>query len=107
MSSGNAETNPFPGSPIVRGPIGGDQYTQVHNYVFRDPTLSAKAMGIFGHLSTHQESWRVTETTIAKTMRAGRETVRSALRELKQRGYVLEHDDGTWSVASEYVGGQA
>lgn len=59
----------YPGAPLARGPMGGDQYTQIHNEVFRDPRLSGKAMGIFGYLSTHTEGWRVDEKSVARAMR--------------------------------------
>lgn len=99
--------NDFPGSPIARGPMGGDQYTQVHNLVFRDTRLSAKAMGVFGHLSTHTESWRVTEKTIAANMRDKRDAVRSALQELERYSYLIRErersQDGTLSGSVWFV----
>lgn len=86
---GVKETAPYPGSPLARGPMGGDQFTQIQNGVFRDDRLTAKAMGIFGHISTHQEGWRVDERTIARAMRDGRDAVRSGLRELEKHHYLI------------------
>jgi len=88
-NNGHPASGPYPGSPLARGPMGGDQFTQIHNGVFRDPRLTAKAMGIFAHLSTHQEGWRVDERTIARAMHDGRDAVRSGLRELEKHHYLI------------------
>lgn len=79
----------FTGTPLARGPMGGDSYTQVHRGVFRDPRLSAKAKGIFGLLSTHTDGWQVSVETLAADMRDGRDAIRSALRELETHHYLV------------------
>ena len=47
-------------STIKRGRMAGDAFTQIRNAVFRDARLSAKAMGVFGHLSTHRAGYAIT-----------------------------------------------
>ncbi|MGX7823544.1 helix-turn-helix domain-containing protein [Actinokineospora sp. 24-640] len=79
----------FSGTPLARGPMGGDSYTQVHRGVFRDPRLSAKAKGIFGLLSTHTDGWQVSIETLAADMRDGRDAIRTALRELETHHYLI------------------
>lgn len=89
----------YPGAPLARGPMGGDQFTSIHNYVFRDSRLSAKAMGIFGHLSTHKEGWQTDVKTIARAMRDGRDAIATGLQELERYHYLIRHQprnaDGT------------
>jgi hypothetical protein len=77
------------GARIARGPMGGDQYTQIHNNVFRDPRTSAKAKGVFGHCSTHQDGWHVTAKSIAKDMRDGVDAINGALNELEKYAYLI------------------
>lgn len=88
------------GTPLARGPMGGDGYTTIHRGVFRDPSLSAKAKGIFGYLSTHTDGWRVSEKSIAKAMRDGRDAIRAGLRELEEHHYLIRGQErgegGTW-----------
>lgn len=74
---------------IQRGPMAADKFTQIHNEVFRDPTLSAKAKAIFGFVSTHNDGWGVTEASIIAHMAEGRDAVRKALKELEGRGYLV------------------
>lgn len=69
--------------------MGGDKFTQVHNGVFRDSRLSAKAMGIFGHISTHSAGWKTSIASIAKNVKDGEHTVKMALRELEEHHYVV------------------
>lgn len=68
--------------------MAGDQFTQIRNALFRDPRLSAKAMGVFGHISTHQDGYGVTPETISRYMRDGIDGIKAALRELETYGYL-------------------
>lgn len=79
------------GARIARGPMGGDAYTQVHNDLFRDRRLSAKAMGVFGHCSTHKEGWHVTLKSIATNMRDGVDAISTALAELEKHCYLIRY----------------
>lgn len=65
-----------------------DAFTQIRNAVFRDPRLSAKAMGIFGNISTHRDGWGITPEFIATQMRDGVNAIRSGLKELEAYGYL-------------------
>lgn len=79
--------------------MGGDQFTQIHNGVFRDARLTPKAMGVFAHLSTHRPGWCITAESVAASMNAGVGAVKSALRELESHHYLIRtqqrHEDGT------------
>lgn len=91
------------GTPLARGPMGGDSYTMVHRGVFRDANISAKAKGIFGYLSTHVDGWRVSEKSIAKAMKDGRDAIRAGLRELEEHCYLIRGQErgegGTWGAS--------
>ncbi|MGW0825246.1 hypothetical protein [Streptomyces sp. NPDC002845] len=87
------------GVGIRRGVMAGDQFTQIANALFRDAQLSFKAKGIFGYVSTHRNGWQVTIADLVRLGPDGRETVRTALKELEAHGYLirerLRRPDGT------------
>lgn len=87
------------GAGIRRGVMAVDSFTQVANGLFRDSELSYKAKGIFGYVSTHTEGWQVTIADLVRLGPDGREAVRTGLRELEARGYLvrerLRRPDGT------------
>ncbi|WP_405562768.1 hypothetical protein OG418_00460 [Streptomyces phaeochromogenes] len=87
------------GAGIRRGVMAADQFTQIANGLFRDPKISFKAKGIFGHISTHRAGWHVTVADLVRVGPDGRDAVRGGLSELQRHGYLvreqLRHDDGT------------
>lgn len=92
---------------IRRGPMAADAFTQIRNAVFRDPRLSAKAMGIFGNISTHRDGWGVSAESIASQMRDGVAAIKGGLRELEEYGYLrrtqVRHADGTLGGAAYFI----
>ncbi|MFJ2007832.1 hypothetical protein [Streptomyces chartreusis] len=87
------------GAGIRRGVMAVDAFTQVANGLFRDAEVSYKAKGIFGYVSTHTDGWQVTIADLVRLGPDGRESVRTGLRELEARGYLvrerLRRPDGT------------
>ncbi|MFE4581941.1 hypothetical protein [Streptomyces chartreusis] len=87
------------GAGIRRGVMAADAFTQIANGLFRDSQLSYKAKGIFGYVSTHTDGWQVTIADLVRLGPDGREAVRTGLRELEARGYLvrerLRRPDGT------------
>ncbi|WSV26510.1 hypothetical protein OG331_50480 [Streptomyces sp. NBC_01017] len=87
------------GAGIRRSVMAADQFTQVANALFRDSQLSFKAKGIFGYVSTHRNGWQVKIADLVHLGPDGREAVRTGLRELEARGYLirerLRRPDGT------------
>jgi hypothetical protein len=84
-----------------------DAFTQIRNAVFRDSRLSAKAMGIFGNISTHRDGWGITPESISAQMRDGVDSVKAGLRELEKYVY-LKRDrerrkNGTLGAATYYI----
>lgn len=92
---------------IRRGPMAGDAFTQIRNAVFRDPRLSAKAMGIFGNISTHRDGWGITPEGISKQMRDGVGAIKAGLRELEKCGYLQRQrerrPDGTLGTSVYFI----
>lgn len=88
---------------IERGPMVAEvlerDYTRVGNRLIRDPEISYKAKGIFIYLASHRDGFGVSPESIAAAGRDGISAVKSALRELEQRGYLARSQarttDGT------------
>lgn len=78
---------------IRRGPMGGDQYTQLHNYVFRDKRIDPNCKTIFGLVSTHMQGWSTSAAQIAKDLEMSESTVNRALRKLKKFHYLRYGQD--------------
>ncbi|WP_435216386.1 hypothetical protein [Streptomyces sp. bgisy034] len=87
------------GAGIRRGVMAADGFTQIANGLFRDSELSYKAKGLLGYVSTHTDGWQVTVTDLVRLGPDGREAVRTGLKELEARGYLvrerLRRPDGT------------
>ncbi|MFF9221970.1 hypothetical protein [Streptomyces viridosporus] len=94
-------------SGIRRGVMAADQFTQIANGLFRDGRLSFKAKGIFGYLSTHRDSWRMSVTDLARHGRDGEAAAKSGLKELERRGFLLRergrNPDGTLGAATYVI----
>lgn len=92
---------------IRRGPMAADQFTQIRNAVFRDARLTAKAMGIFGNISTHRDGWGITPESIASQMRDGVDAVKAGLRELERHGYLQRERErrpnGTLGASTYFI----
>ncbi|MFG2854702.1 hypothetical protein ACGFZ9_29120 [Streptomyces mirabilis] len=92
---------------IRRGVMAADQFTQIANTLFRDTQFSYKAKGVFGYVSTHRDGWQVTITDLVRLGPDGREAVRTALKELEKRGFLIrkrERDpDGTLGAAAYFI----
>ncbi|WP_228983513.1 helix-turn-helix domain-containing protein [Streptomyces sp. DH12] len=77
---------------IRRGPMAADvfeqQFTQIHNAVFRDPRMSFKAKGIFGLITTHRDGYGLSIESICACSTDGVAAVRTGLNELEAHGYL-------------------
>jgi hypothetical protein len=82
---------------IRRGPMAADvfeeQFTQIHNAVFRDPRMSFKAKGIFGLISTHRDRFGISIESIAASSTDGISSVRTGLNELEKFGYLVRRQE--------------
>lgn len=64
------------------------KFTQIDNRMIEDDQISAKAKGILVYLLSKPDGWQVYETDIIKSMKDGRDGIRSGLRELVDSGYI-------------------
>lgn len=92
---------------IRRGTMAADSYTQVANDLFRDTSISFKAKGIFGLISTHREAYGVTPESLAAASSDGVSAVKTGLRELEKAGYLERRQprraDGTMGAVEYWI----
>lgn len=63
-------------------------FTQLPNAWLRDDELSLKARGLLAMLMSHDAGWNVTIKSLAATNPEGLDAIRTAVRELEERGYL-------------------
>ncbi|MFF0142615.1 hypothetical protein ACFYRN_40060 [Streptomyces sp. NPDC005227] len=99
----DADTEAGFGAGIRRGVMAADQFTQVANALFRDPRISFKAKGLFGHISTHRDGWQLTVAHLERHGREGLDAVTTGLQELQAHGFLVRErariTDGTLAHA--------
>jgi len=81
-------------------------FTAVPNSVLRDKRLSLKARAVLAIMATLPEDWDFTVSGLAVLCGAGRDAIRSALRELEEHGYltrVQRHDASGHFGRNEYI----
>lgn len=75
--------------PIVRSKHSFDQhFTQIPNAWVRDSRISLKAKGLLAQLMSHQPGWKVSVKSLAEANSCGLDTIRSAVSELMEAGYL-------------------
>lgn len=82
-----------------------DQYTAVPNHWARDKNLSLKARGLLLELLSHQVGWSTTIESL-RSERDGRASVRSAVDELVEAGWLLVEpvrDDSGLFAGSDWI----
>ena len=74
-----------------------DKFTQVSNSFLRDNRISFKAKGLFCYMFSMSENWNFTLQSIATQQKDGLDSVKSAMDELKEYGYISyeKHSNGT------------
>lgn len=90
--------------PLIRGHHSfDDHYTQIPNDWVRDTRLSLKAIGLLAQIMSHTPGWRMSIRSLAKVNGVGQETIKSAILELENSGYLIRsekqqhNDDGTFA----------
>lgn len=91
---------------IRRGPRRADQFTILSNDVLNDKRLSFRARGVLIWLLSKPADWRTrSESIAAQSDKDGRDSIRSAMRELAELGYLVREKSqdkvtGHWSTTS-------
>jgi len=100
--------------PLIRGHHSfDDHYTQIPNDWVRDSRLSLKAIGLLAQIMSHKPGWNLSIRSIARINETGVGTIKSAVEELEQFGYLqrsenqLHNEDGTfadyvWTTADPF-----
>ncbi len=63
-------------------------YTVIDNEIIRDEKLSWKAKGVFAYLWSMPDDWEFYEIEVMKHAKDGRDSLRSAIKELQVSGYM-------------------
>ncbi len=74
---------------IHRGAAAGDKVTVLRRALAQDRELSYRARGIAAYVLSRPRNWRTNAEQLAKEGKEGEHAVRTALRELEARGYLL------------------
>ncbi|MEV2909470.1 helix-turn-helix domain-containing protein [Paenibacillus larvae] len=73
---------------IIRTNKHENPYVMIDKYGFNDERLSWKAKGLLGYLLSKPDDWQIYECDLIKQSADGRDSVRTALRELEKFGYL-------------------
>lgn len=73
-----------------------NNFTQVSNSFLRDNNISFKAKGLFCYMFSMSDGWNFTMQSIAAQQNDGLSSIKSAMDELKQYGYIVyeKHANG-------------
>jgi hypothetical protein len=69
-----------------------DRYTRVDNATVEDPRLSFKALGLLVYLLSKPDHWTVSREHLATTHQDGETSIRTALAELRECGYLTTEE---------------
>lgn len=75
---------------ILRNKTQGD-FTIIQNNILKDHRTSIKGRGLFLTLCGLPDNWDFSEEGLAKTMKDGKDSIHSALKELEEQGYVRRY----------------
>lgn len=67
-------------------------YTVMNNACLQDPTMSLKAKGLYAYLMSLPEDWVLHQTELKRHFKDGRDSIRTAIYELIEKGYVTKED---------------
>ena len=87
---------------IIRAPRPERHYTQIRNEVARDDRLSYRGRGVLVRLLSNADGFQMTAADLAREGREGRGAILTALRELRDAGYIRttrkQDQQGRWST---------
>ena len=75
-------------------------FAMVDSEILRDPTISARAMGVYARLCDLPDNYKIRLSKLHEMFREGREAIETAKKELIERGYLhkqpIVNQDGTY-----------
>jgi len=85
---------------VIRRLSGGEMPVQIWGKHIQNPNLSLRAKGLYVYLCSMPTDWIIRAKDLQKKLNQGRAIVRSAMKELRENGYVqysqIKYSDGTW-----------
>ena len=66
-------------------------FTQVSNNLILSPYLSMKAKAVYCYFWSRPEGWIFSASEIQKNFKEGRDSIRSAIKELIEAGWIIRH----------------
>ena len=89
---------------IIRSPRAESNFSVISNSVIRDTRLSYRARGVLLEILSRPDNWRVSADSLARSGSEGRHAVLTALKELREVGYMrterLRKDNGQFETVS-------
>lgn len=73
----------------------GGHFTQIENLTLRDERLSYSARGLLTYMLSNKDDWKFTEYDLVSKSPDGRAKVRTAIKELVEKGYLKKQQDRT------------
>jgi biotin operon repressor len=73
---------------IIRSPRLESNFSVMSNSVIRDSRLSYRARGVLLEILSRPDNWRVSGDSLARTGKEGRDAILTALKELRDCGYI-------------------
>jgi hypothetical protein len=90
---------------IRRAPRPETNWTVIRNEVIADPELSFKATGVLIFILSKPDHWRTSTAHLANVKKEGLDAIRTALNELRARGYVrtrrFQDERGRWQYETD------
>ena len=78
---------------VLRNMTSKKNYMVVSKIFLQDVKLSMKARGLLATLHSLPDNWEYTHSGMAKILPDGRDSIRNAMEELVERGYVRKEQD--------------
>jgi hypothetical protein len=89
---------------IIRSPRVENNFSIISNSVIRDTRLSYRARGVLLDILSRPDNWRVSADSLARTGSEGRHAILTALKELREIGYMrtekLRKESGRFETVS-------
>jgi len=76
--------------PIIRAIKSSGNFSIIHKEFLQDNSLSAKAKGVMAYMLSLPENSKITIDELTKHFKDGRDGIRTAIKELEERGYLTK-----------------
>ena len=81
-----------------------DHFTRIPNDWVRDKRLSLSAIGLITQLMSHKPGWIISQESLARANKIGRDAMRTILNELLEAGYLTRSEHRTRNEKGQLAG---